>query len=70
MIITNQLGLSDIAPGALSRIIDDLDSLYPDVMPEPSLGLTEIAYRAGQVSVVRKLKYKLAELRGVEASHG
>lgn len=65
MIVTEQLGLSDITPGALSRIIDELDSLYPDAMPEPSLGLTEIAYRAGQVSVVRHLKYKLEELRGV-----
>lgn len=64
MIITEQLGLADIAPGALSRLIAELDELYPDIMPEPQLGLTEIAYRAGQVSVVRQLKHKLAQLKG------
>lgn len=64
MIITEQLGLADIAPQALSRLIDELDELYPDIMPEPQLGLTEISYRAGQVSVVRQLKHKLAQLKG------
>lgn len=64
MIITEQLGLSEVSAGALSRLIAELESLYPDQMPEPSLGLTEIAYRAGQVSVVRQLKHKLSELKG------
>lgn len=64
MIVTEQLGLSDVTSGALSRLISELDELYPDIMPEPQLGLTEIAYRAGQVSVVRQLKHKLAQLRG------
>ena len=64
MIITEQLGLSEVSSGALSRLIDELDELYPDTMPEPRLGLTEIAYRAGQVSVVRRLKQKLNELKG------
>ena len=64
MIITEQLGLSEISSGALSRLIDELDDQYPDIMPDPSIGLTEVAYRAGQVSVVRQLKHKLAQLRG------
>lgn len=64
MIITENLSLADIGPGALSRLIAELDQLYPDIMPEPSLGLTEISYRAGQVSVVRQLKHKLAQLNG------
>lgn len=64
MIITEQLGLSEISSGALSRLIDELDEQYPDIMPDPSIGLTEVAYRAGQVSVVRQLKHKLAQLRG------
>lgn len=64
MIITEQLGLSEISSGALSRLIDELDEQYPDIMPDPSIGLTEVAYRAGQVSVVRQLKHKLAQLKG------
>jgi hypothetical protein len=64
VIITEQLGLSEISSGALSRLIDELDEQYPDIMPDPSIGLTEVAYRAGQVSVVRQLKHKLAQLRG------
>lgn len=64
MIITENLSLADISAGALSRLIAEVDILYPDQMPEPSLGLTEIAYRAGQVSVVRYLKHKLHELKG------
>ena len=64
MIITEQLGLSEVSSGALSRLIDELDEQYPDIMPDPSIGLTEVAYRAGQVSVVRQLKHKLAQLKG------
>ena len=63
MIITENLGLADISPRALSRLIDQLDICYPDVMPDYSLSEKEFAYRAGQVSVVRILKYKLKELK-------
>lgn len=64
MIVSEQLGLADISSGALSRLIDELDSFYPDIYPDYKLGPQEIAYRAGQVSVVRRLKYKLNELKG------
>jgi hypothetical protein len=64
MIITEQLSLADISPGALSRLVDELDAFYPDVMPDFALSEKEFAFRAGQVSVVRRLKFKLKQLKG------
>jgi hypothetical protein len=64
MITTEQLSLAEISSGALSRLVDELDAFYPDVMPDFALSEKEIAFRAGQVSVVRRLKYKLAQLKG------
>jgi hypothetical protein len=64
MIVTEQLGLAEISAGALSQLVEELDSYYPDSYPDHNLSIQEIAYRAGQVSVVRRLKYKLKELRG------
>ena len=61
MIITENLALADISSGALSRLIDELDAFYPDIYPDHTLSPTEIAFRAGQVSVVRRLKYKLQQ---------
>ena len=64
MIVTENLGLADISPSALSRLIDQLDEIYPDKMPDYSLSDKEFAFRAGQVSVIRTLKYKLNVLKG------
>jgi hypothetical protein len=64
LIITESLGLSDISEGALKRLIDQLELLYPDVFPDYGLSEKEFAYRAGQVSVVRMLKHKLSEMNG------
>ena len=64
MIVTETLGLSDIPVQALSRLIEQLDEIYPDKMPDFSLSEKEFAFRAGQVSVIRTLKYKLNVLRG------
>jgi hypothetical protein len=64
MIVTEQLGLADISPSALSRLIDQLDLIYPDVMPEYDISEREFAFRAGQISVIRQLKYKLKVLKG------
>lgn len=64
MIITENLGLADISPSALSRLIDQLDLIYPDVMPEYDISEKDFAYRAGQISVIRQLKYKLQALKG------
>lgn len=63
MIITDNLGLSDISVQALSRLIEQLDEMYPDRMPDFTLSEKEFAFRAGQVSVVRTLKYKLNVLK-------
>lgn len=41
---------------AIDVIIGDLELRYPDVYPDHNLPLTEIAFRAGAVSVVRYLK--------------
>jgi len=40
----------------LETIIGDLDERYPDVCPDHTLPMTEIAFRAGAISVVRYLK--------------
>ncbi len=40
----------------LETIIGDLDDRFPDVYPDHNLPMTEIAFRAGAVSVVRYLK--------------
>lgn len=40
----------------LDTIIGDLEERYPDEFPDHNLPITEIAFRAGAVSVVRYLK--------------
>lgn len=40
----------------LDTIIGDLETKFPDVFPDHNLPMTEIAFRAGAVSVVRYLK--------------
>lgn len=40
----------------LDTIIGELEMRYPDEFPDHNLPLSEIAYRAGCVSVVRYLK--------------
>lgn len=40
----------------LDQIIGDLESKFPDVYPDHNLPMSEIAFRAGAVSVVRYLK--------------
>jgi hypothetical protein len=42
-------------------LLDELDELFPDTYPDYSLSEKEIAFRAGQVDVVRFLKKKLSE---------
>jgi len=43
----------------LEMLVKELDEQFPDRMPELSLSDKEIAYRIGQISVVRYLKSKL-----------
>ena len=57
--IRDNLELGRVSDSTLKVLIEELDSIYPDVCPDHSLSHPEIAYRAGQVSVVRYLKSKL-----------
>lgn len=59
VLIRENLELGLVSDSTLKVLIDELDSIYPDVCPDHSLQHHEIAYRAGQVSVVRYLKAKL-----------
>tara|TARA_R100000458_G_C8166133_1_gene168352 strand:- start:560 stop:736 length:177 start_codon:yes stop_codon:yes gene_type:complete len=45
----------------INQILDDLNSKFPDVMPDLNLSEKEYGYRVGQVSVVRYLKHKLLD---------
>lgn len=45
----------------LDMLVKELDDQFPDKMPELSLSEKEMAYRIGQISVVRYLKSKLTE---------
>ena len=45
----------------LTKLIEDLDSKFPDVMPDLNLSEKEFGYRVGQVSVVRHLKHTLLD---------
>ena len=42
--------------GIQDDLIDELQRLYPDIAPSIDMQLKDIYYRAGQISVVRKLK--------------
>ena len=42
----------------LDRVIEELDELFPDNMPDYQISEKEFSYRCGQVSVVRYLKDK------------
>ena len=45
----------------LNRLFEELDSKFPDVMPDLNLSEKEFGYRVGQVSVVRHLKHTLLD---------
>ena len=47
--------------GRIERLIDDLDAQFPDKFPDHTLSDKEIAFRAGQISVIRLLKQNLSE---------
>ena len=47
--------------GSLERLLDELDSQFPDKFPDHTLSDKEIAYRAGQISIIRLLKQNLSE---------
>ena len=42
--------------GIQDDLIEELQRFYPDIAPSIDMQLKDIYYRAGQISVVRKLK--------------
>jgi hypothetical protein len=61
VLIKESLELGLVSDSTLKVLIEELERIYPDVFPDYSLQHHEIAYRAGQVSVVRYLKSKLQQ---------
>ena len=47
--------------GRIEKVIDELDERFPDKFPDHTLSDKEIAYRAGQISIIRLLKTNLSE---------
>ena len=47
--------------GRIEKVIDDLDSQFPDKFPDHTLSDKEIAFRAGQISIIRLLKQNLSD---------
>ena len=56
-----QTSQSTLNWGSLERLLDDLDQQFPDKFPDHTLSDKEIAYRAGQISIIRLLKENLSE---------
>ena len=56
-----QTSQSTLEWGRIERLIEDLDEQFPDSFPEHTLSDKEIAYRAGQISIIRLLKQNLSE---------
>jgi hypothetical protein len=59
VLLKESLELGLVSDSTLKVLIQELDSIYPDCCPDHTLSHHEIAYRAGQISVVRYLKSKL-----------
>lgn len=60
--IKENLELGLVSDATLKVLIKELDNIYPDICPDHTLSHHEIAYRAGQISVVRYLKSKLDDV--------
>ena len=52
----NKVLLPKMDWGIKDDLIDELQRLYPDIAPSIDMQLKDIYYRAGQISVVHKLK--------------
>lgn len=59
MIDSKELGLETLTSGSLRGLVAELDALFPDVYPDYLTDPRELAYKAGQLSIVRLLKAKL-----------
>ena len=59
MFISDDLGLQSLTSGTVKGLVAELDALFPDVYPDYLTEPRELAYKAGQLSVVRILKAQL-----------
>ncbi len=59
MIKSEDFGLESLSSGTLRGLVAELDALFPDVYPDYLTDPRELAYKAGQLSIVRLLKAKL-----------
>ena len=56
-----QTSQSTLEWGRIERFLDDLDQQFPDKFPDHTLSDKEIAFRAGQISIIRLLKQNLSD---------
>tara|TARA_R100001082_G_C4212722_1_gene95777 strand:+ start:108 stop:287 length:180 start_codon:yes stop_codon:yes gene_type:complete len=56
-----QTSQSTLEWGRIERVIQDLDEQFPDKFPDHTLSDKEIAFRAGQISIIRLLKQNLSD---------
>ena len=56
--MADQLNTQDVFGGQdfLEKILEDLDSVFPQKLPEPNEPLSKIMYESGQRSVVEYIK--------------
>ena len=59
MIKSEDFGLESLSSGTLRGLVAELDALFPDVYPDYLTDPRGLAYKAGQLSIVRLLKAKL-----------
>tara|TARA_R100001463_G_scaffold119646_1_gene175563 strand:+ start:620 stop:823 length:204 start_codon:yes stop_codon:yes gene_type:complete len=65
---TDVITLNSLTRGGLDALVDELDKQFPDIHPELKRGRegyfvneVDVAYKAGQVSIIRLLKQKLED---------
>ena len=56
-----QTSQSTLDWGRLERIVEELEERFPDKFPDHNLDPKQIAYRAGQISIIKLLKQQLNE---------
>jgi len=55
-----ELPLTRVVGGnvSLSKLIEELEEMYPDTFPEYTISERQLAFHAGAVSIIRYLKSK------------
>lgn len=59
--LEDELPLTSMVGGSvrLSKLIEELEEMFPDVYPDHTIEERELAFRAGAISIIRLLKSKL-----------